>query len=412
MANSKLFLFDVVSGTTKTYQGLISDLLALTVLPLYCYEKETYRVFLLIIASLLADRRITVLDSDFSKEELANLGVTEQQLKETVPVEFNKIINENELISRLGQVKNWRLSLFTSGTTGIPKMITHDYQNITRSVRLDHSKQNDVWGFAYNPTHIAGLQVFFQAVLNKNTIINIFVQDKEQILDLVEKQNITNISATPTFFRLLFPVSKAFPKVHRITLGGEKFSPKLAAKLKQVFPNARVLNVYASTEAGTVLASDGDLFTAKAADRNKIKIVENELWIHRSLLGANQLLTDEDDWYRTGDIVEILNDQPLTFRFVHRKNELINVGGYNVNPVEIEELINSHPKVRSSTVYAKESSLIGNLLMCDIEANDDSLTEAEVTNFLNGKVQPFKIPRIINVVAKIDLTRTGKIKRW
>jgi len=412
MESNKLFLFDIVSGTRKTYQNLIEDLRGMSALPLYCYEKETYRVFLYIIASLLMDTKITVLDSDFSKEELANLGINEQQLKETVPVKIKGIANVDELIDRINRARNWRLSLFTSGTTGVPKMVTHNYHNITRSVRIDDTKERDVWGFAYNPTHIAGLQVFFQALLNKNAIVNIFLQDKEQIFDLIEKENTTNISATPTFFRMLFPASKTFSKVKRVTLGGEKFDPKLAERLQQVFPNAKVLNVYASTEAGTVLAAGGDVFTVKEKDRNKIKIVDDELWIHRSLLGDNQFLTAGGDWYQTGDIVEISNSKPLTFRFVHRKSEMINVGGYNVNPVEIEEIINSHPKVRNSTVYAKESSLVGNLLMCDIEATDDSLTEAEITKFLNGKVQQFKIPRIINVVSEVDVTRTGKIKRW
>jgi len=412
MENSKLFLFDIAAGTRKTYRNLIEDLSALSAMPLYCYENETYQVFLYIIASLMTDRKITVLDSDFSNQELTNLGINEDALKKITPVRIDTIPNEEALINRLSGVRNWRLSLYTSGTTGIPKMITHNYENITRSVRIDESKANDVWGFAYNPTHIAGIQVFFQALLNKNSIINIFLQSKDQILDIIEQENISNISATPTFFRMLFPTFKKFAKVKRITLGGEKFDSKLAERLQQIFPNAKVLNVYASTEAGTVLAASGDSFTVKEADRDKIRVVENELWVHKSLLGDNQSLTSHSDWYQTGDMVEIQTNDPLRFRFVSRKNEMINVGGYKVNPLEVEEVINSHPKVKNSTVYAKESSLIGNLLMCDIEAIDDSLTEAEMTKFLSSKLQQFKIPRIINIVSKIEVTRTGKIKRW
>lgn len=412
MEDSKLFLFDIASGTRKTWQDLIEDLQSLDRLPVHCYEKEIYRVFLYVIASLLTDSTITVLDSDFSREELAHLGIAKSELKQTVPVRINNISGPEGLIARVGRAQNWRLSLFTSGTTGVPKMITHNFENMTRSVRINSSKENDVWGFAYNPTHIAGLQVFFQALLNQNSLVNIFLQDKEQIFDLIEQEGITNISATPTYYRLLLPTSRTFPDVKRITLGGEKFDPRLADRLNQIFPNAKILNVYASTEAGTVLAAQGDSFTVKPKDRHKIKIVENELWVHKSLLGENELLTSDNEWYHTGDMVEIQEKDPLTFRFVSRKNETINVGGYNVNPLEVEEIINSHPKVKTSTVYAKESSLVGNLLMCDVEAVDDSLTEMEITRFLNGKVQPFKIPRIINVVSKIEVTRTGKIKRW
>lgn len=411
MEDSKLFLYDYAGGTRKTYRDLIDDLRVLKAVPIFLYEKDIYRIFLYLIASLLTDRPITVLDSDFSREEISHLGIKENKLTEINDVKINGLRNVEALLQGIREAKNWRLSLFTSGTTGIPKMFTHDFTNITRSVRIAPSKQNDVWGFAYNPTHIAGLQVFFQALLNKNSMINIFLQDISLIWELINQEGITNISATPTYFRLLFPTQQSCPTVKRITLGGEKFDPRLAERLQQVFPHAKILNVYASTEAGTVLAAHGDSFTVKEKDRDKIRVVNNELWVHWSLLGETETLSDELEWYQTGDMVEILKDNPLTFRFISRKNEVINVGGYKVNPVEVEEIINSHPKVKTSTVYAKESSLVGNLLICDVEAVDLSLSELELANFLKSRLQPFKIPRIINIVSKIQTTRTGKIKR-
>lgn len=411
MENNKLFLYDNNTGLRKSYAELIEDLHALNEIPVFLYEKNVYQFFLYIIASLLADVPVTVLDYDFSREEIEHLGIEEEQLQECRRVKLSGVEETEDIFRQNDKVKNWQVSLFTSGTTGTPKRITHSYLNITRSVRVDEFRKNDLWGLAYNPTHIAGLQVFFQAFLNGNSIVNIFLQDADTIRELIEQEGITHISATPTYFRLLLPASKSYPGVRRITMGGEKFDSQLAEKLQPIFPNAKILNVYASTEAGTVLASNGDYFTVKEKDKDKIKIVGNELWVHRRLLGEADLFTSGKDWYPTGDIVEIISEKPLSFRFVSRKNEMINVGGYKVNPHEVEEAINSHPLVKNCRVYGKKSSLVGNLLLCDVEAVDDSLNEVEITKYLQNKLQPFKIPRIINLVKKIETTRTGKIKR-
>ena len=45
------------------------------------------------------------------------------------------------------------------------------------------------------------------------------------------------------------------------------------------------------------------------------------------------------EWYNTGDMIEVISENPLKFRFASRKNDIINVGGYNVNPLEVEEII-------------------------------------------------------------------------
>ena len=75
-------------------------------------------------------------------------------------------------LTRIGS--NSKLIMFTSGTTGVPKSIEHSMESLTRNIKIDTKFLNNVWGFAYNPTHMAGIQVFFQAFFNKNTIVKIF----------------------------------------------------------------------------------------------------------------------------------------------------------------------------------------------------------------------------------------------
>ena len=405
----KIFLHDYKSGKHYTYRQLLADLNALSHLERYCYKQELYSIFLTIMAANLHQIDLVLLDADFSYQELQKLRIDATKLGEKEHVVSLPINTVDELVGRLTANQDWKLTLFTSGTTGIPKSVTHTFKSLTRAVRISSKHADDVWGFAYNPTHIAGLQVFYQALLNGNTLINLFSAARDTILDLITSCRITNISATPTFYRLLFPLTEVFPSVKRLTSGGEKFDSNLSEKLLDFFPNARLRNIYASTEAGTMLEGVGDIFVLN--DEQCYRIVENELYVHRSLLGKGDTTSLEDDeWYPTGDLVEIIQEDPKKFRFLQRKNEMINVGGYKVNPLEVEETICIHHAVKQAYVYGKPNPLLGNIIIADV-VSDAGITEKELRDFLQSRLQPYKIPRIMNFVSFIELTRSGKLKR-
>ena len=100
------------------------------------------------------------------------------------------------------------------------------------------------------------------------------------------------------------------------------------------------------------------------------------------------------------------------FKFKSRKNELINVGGYKVNPQEVEEVINSIQGVRQSLVYGKANAILGNVLCAELQLDEGAqLTELDVRQQLQSRLQDFKIPRRIKFVEAFSLTRTGKLKR-
>lgn len=405
---NNLFLVD--SNSVWTYDELFSALNSLNAIPRIVYKENNFNLFQYIILSLIYGVEITILDSDFSEQEIEKLGLSIDGLNDKF-IFNNKIeLKELNFISAISTSGNWRLSLFTSGTTGFPKKVSHSFESITRMVKVDEKKRNDIWGLAYNPTHIAGLQVFFQALLNRNTIINLFSESRRRILELIEKYRITNISATPTFYRLLLPFERDFPEVKRITSGGEKFDVTLRKSISNIFPNAKILNVYASTEAGSIFAANNDVFTVKMQVEKFVKIENEELLIHKDLLGHSKSFNLVNDWYNTGDKVEVLAESPLTFRFVSRQSEIINVGGYNVNPSEVEQTINTHKSVVTSRVFGKKNSVLGNIIMAEVQVNNE-ISEKELRQFLSDKLQPYKIPRIFNFVDKIKLTRSGKIKR-
>jgi len=412
--NNTLFYIDELTKEKMTYNKLISSLKKVKTYNPYCKSESYTNIFVRIVLSMLLGKEIILLDSDFSKEEIKNLTGKNTDFKN-----FDQPITENLENLTLQSLQEhlflyqdtWKITLFTSGTTGIPKKISHTLSSISRFVKKSERHTNDIWGFAYNPTHMAGLQVFFQALLNGNPIIRLFGMKRENILKNIQQHKVTHISATPTFYRLLLPADHICNSVQRLTSGGEKFDLHTSGLLHHMFPRAKYTNIYASTEAGTLFASKGDIFNIKPGMKNLFKLIDNELYLHRSLMGISESIQLNGDWYATGDLIKVISENPFTFKFISRKNEMINVGGYKVNPNEVEEAIRTYPDVQDVFIYGKKNRLLGNIICGEVVCRNPEIKETVLRNYLATKLQEYKIPRIITFVDKLQTTRTGKISR-
>lgn len=370
---------------------------------------DLYDFFTNFLLGLVSDSPLVLLDADLNFSELSGLNVREINIEKSV---VKKQYATLEDLVKAVQTSLSEITIFTSGTTGQPKQVRHTVPTLTRSVRIGAGYRGQVWGFAYNPTHMAGLQVFFQAFENLNTLVNIFNRSRSEVNAVLESAAITHLSATPTFYRLLLPVEKTFEKVQRVTLGGEKSDRKLYDFIRQLFPCARINNVYASTEAGSLFAARGENFQIPENLSGKFRVENSELLIHKSLLGESESFQYSGDYYRTGDLIEWVDESKGIFRFKSRKNELVNTGGYKVNPEEVEAVLLQLEGVQQAVVYGKPNSVLGNVLCAELKVLPGmELTEPQIRRYLQGKLQDFKIPRRIKFVEQFLLTRTGKIKR-
>ncbi|AZQ61910.1 long-chain fatty acid--CoA ligase [Flammeovirga pectinis] len=340
----------------------------------------------------------------------------------TIIVDNSTIINEQNLEVRIcenifyGQknIKNIKglvkssdssIGLFTSGTTGKPKLIEHKVSKFFHAVRKQNSR-NDVWALLYNPSHVAGLQVFFQAYLNDILLVDLYKSSKVEFIKASQNYNITHISATPTYYKLLAPYDFYLKNIKRCTLGGEKSNMNLVNNLKKVFPNAKINNIYASTEAGSLFISKNDTFKILEEVKSKVKFINNEIVLHHSIIGN----FNKEEWFYTGDIVEFTNNKETEFKIVSRNNEIINIGGIRVNLLEVEEKILNFDFVKQTRVYKKENSVLGYILCCDLILNQ-IIKKSDIKKIFRTKLLEQEIPIKINIVEEITLTNSGKIKR-
>ncbi len=327
-----------------------------------------------------------------------------------------------------------RIRLATSGTTGEPKQIVHSISSLTRGVKTGGHHQDDVWGLAYPLHHLAGLQVLFQSLFNGNPLVNLFGMKPTAIHSTIEDFGITHLSCTTTFLKLMASRDELHPRVQRITTGGERFDENTRKIVTQSFPNSKYLNIYALTEVGNLLVSDGDLFSIPTELVGKLKVVENSLAIHRSLLAdsettplATAQVDDQTDssssefspssddpsqWFITGDLVEVVSETPLTFRFSSRQVDIISVGGNKVIPHEVEQRLLGLPGIQQAAVYGKMNSVTGQIVACDLVAKPGISLDCDAIKQQLASILPrYAVPRFINVVQALRTTSSGKTCR-
>jgi acyl-CoA synthetase (AMP-forming)/AMP-acid ligase II len=248
--------------------------------------------------------------------------------------------------------------------------------------------------------------------------------DMESAVKFMSDSSVQFVSATPSYWRRLLmfvdsTVLKTVP-LRQITLGGEVIDQPILDKLKQLFPQARLIHIYATTELGRCFSvSDGKAgFPASyleqpLPDGTEMQVSDGELQVRSTnsmkmydpLSGQNQ---SASDWFATGDMVEVRDDR---VHFVGRKTEMINVGGSKVFPIEVERVIRVIPGVSDVRVFGKASSIVGELVTCEIvpsaDANLETLKDL-VIKTCREQLRNHQLPRIIKMVERIELSSAGK----
>lgn len=399
---------DRKNNTFKEDRDILSDVNNKRKVHKYIRMAKPYDMFIELLVAFVSSAEAYLLDADFSDMELHSLGISEADCEALLDVSDKQIFSDTQEMVSMITACGWRLWLYTSGTTGLPKKVCHSYNTLGRNVRCNKHHKDDIWAFAYRMSHMAGIQVLLQALINNNSMIYVFEDNPQDIVHILIEEKCSHISATPTFYRNLLPfIKKDIPCLKHITLGGERYDESLCNELKAVIKSAKIHNIYAATEIGSLLSSNGNTFSIPEKYKSLIRVSpDGELCIHKTLAGQFQC---DGDWYNTHDLVETTDDGRL--RFISRKSDLINVGGYKVNPLEVEAIIQQIPEVKDCLVKGEKNSVLGTLLVADVvlQGNaDKKVVKRAIMGKLKYAVQEFKIPRMYHFVEHIEKTRSGK----
>lgn len=406
-----ILLVDPGRSEPLSYQSLWSSMMGPNVKWTSVVRPSNSRDAVRALARAVILRKPITVDSDWSSDKLSAMGIDPSRLDIEEIIPGICAADWSEALQKARSSPGFQLTLYTSGTGGIPKPVTHSLDGITRMLKVSKAHSNDVWALAYSPFHIAGVQVVMQALFNGNQLYNVFGVGRDQVIETINKYGVTHFSATPSFYRLLIPFGISNTKIRSITLGGECSDARLIGKLHRAFPRARFHNIYASTELGAILVAEGEVFSIEQGQESQVCVKEGRLHVHRNLLGIMPSADTSAAWYDTGDCVELIGEAPLRFRISARKSDFVNVGGYRVNPQEVERVVRNYPGISNVRVNGRANSVTGQMLCAEIVSDGPFPDEVELRQFMAKHLPAHKIPRLIRLVQTLSHTSTGKLSR-
>jgi acyl-CoA synthetase (AMP-forming)/AMP-acid ligase II len=211
------------------------------------------------------------------------------------------------------------LLVLTTGTTGIPRGVRHDWRRILRALGHVRTDPGHRWLLAYGLQQFGGLQVLLHVFGAAATLVAPEPRRPRQGLAAMREHGVDYASATPTFWRFLLAEMRSdggpAPALAQVTLSGEAVPAGLLEEVRAAFPAARVSQIYAANEFGSTgsVRDARNGLPVEVLERGDdadvaFRIEGDELWV-RSRVGMlgyyGDPPVDADGWRPTGDLVEI-----------------------------------------------------------------------------------------------------------
>jgi long-chain acyl-CoA synthetase len=334
--------------------------------------------------------------------------------------------------------------IYTSGTTGKPKgvMLTHrgliaNTESIVSYLKLsERDRIMVILPFFYS----YGNSLLLTHVFVGGTLVvaEQFVFLNKVVIQMVQEQ-VTGFSGVPSSYSMLLKQSvfsrTRFETLRYVTCAGGALSTSSIRALQECLPDTEIYVMYGQTEASARLSylEPSDL-TRKMGSIGKgmpgvrLRVLRKDGT--ETLPGEVGEITAEGDclmkgyWnnpvetcrtlrgsrLHTGDLATI--DKEGFIFIVGRKSEIIKSGSYRIHPVEIEEVLNSHPDVVESAAVGIDDTVLGECILAFVVARSmNSLSSFELLHYARTFLPGFKLPRKIVFVEQLPKTSSGKIKR-
>lgn len=420
----------------------------------------------------------TIICSDFSEERILEaITIANYQDKARIinidkeNIDFNSIGSEYDNVTLQNpEGDETAVMLYTSGTTGSPKGVMLSSNNIIGEidgiVEKDVLQANDQMIALLPFHHILPLMATLLLPLREGASI-VFVEKiaSKEILDVLEKNNISVMVGVPRVFKLFYDSIKQqiqakfitrkiyaiaekinskrfsrmiFSKVHKkfgghlnvMVSGGAKLDPEIATFFNVL--GFTVCEGYGLTETSPVLAVNSIKYNkvgtvGKGLYNTELKIVDEELWVKGPQIMKGyynkpektaEVMT-EDGWFKTGDLAEIDKDGYLTIR--GRKNSMIVLSnGKNIDPETVENKIMglSGPLIKEIGILGHEDKLAAIIVPDLLEFRKQGINN--IQTYLKDIIENYNLTasnykKVLDyklVEDELPKTRLGKTKRF
>ena len=323
-------------------------------------------------------------------------------------IEKIKTNKNNVLIRNFLKCNHPGLVVFTSGSSGKPKGILHDCENVMSKFINDREGWKTILFLLID--HFGGFNTLISSFAYGGSAICIPNRRPEVICRIIEETKATLLPTTPTFINMLI-ASRSYQEfdlssIKLITYGTEVMPESTLIKLKKIFPNARIKQTYGLSELGVLRSkseSDNSVWVKVGGEGFETKIIDGYLWV-KSLsnmvgyLNASNAI-GEDGWMNTGDQVEVKGDY---IKILGRKSEMINIGGQKVFPIEIETVLLEAENITEATVFGKDHPIMGKVLSANISLKTpESLSELKdrLRKHCVNKLANWKVPLRFNIMS-------------
>ena len=344
------------------------------------------------------------------------------------------------------------LMYFTSGTTGEPKMVAHDF-----TYPLGHITTGSFWHNLHeNSLHLTiadtgwGKAAWGKLYGQMIAGANIFVYDHEKftpadILQKIQDCKITSLCAPPTIFRFLIKedISKYdLSSLEYCTTAGEALNYSVYETFLKI-TGIRLMEGFGQTETTMTLGTfpwmepkpgsmgvpnpqyEIDLLTpdgrsAEDGEQGQIVVRTHNgkpLGLFKEYYRDAERTEDawHDNVYYTGDVA--WRDEDGYFWFVGRADDVIKSSGYRIGPFEVESALMTHPAVVECAITGVPDEIRGQvvkatiILSKDYKGKESPELIKELQDHVKKVTAPYKYPRVIEFVDELPKTISGKIRR-
>ena len=329
--------------------------------------------------------------------------------------------------------------VYTSGTTGAPKAVMLSHANLlfigSNNRLLRKLGPGDTVYGVLPLSHVYGLSALLVASLISGAALLLVPRFTEQALaHALAMRGITVMHGAPPMYAKLLAWSEQTgtplpaPHLRVAQSGGAPLTAALKSAFEKTF-GVVLQNGYGMTEAAPSIcqtrmespradcsvgqAIPGIEVRLQGAELDEAGVGEIQVRGPNVMLGyyrapelTAETLTD-DGWLRTGDLAQV--DADGAYHVVGRSKELIIRSGFNVYPVEVEQVLNAHPDVVQSAVVGR--AVEGNEeVVAFVETTQDAaVTDDALRAYLKERLSPYKVPTQIVIMQQLPAAPTGKI---